>query len=175
MKDLFQNYHKHKVLSNIGLLAISAVLAVSVNMFMLSGSTGATLKANVLEASGQAAAWVDFMAHHTPKAIRFTNSQQMLAVKELSFSLAYNHELLSLGEYNSSLAGAQVSVIENNDGFSSYLMSFASPINIPAESTIIDLSYTKSSDETVHFNIINVNFKDTQDESYLLSTQSIIF
>ncbi len=50
MKDLFQNYHKHKVLSNIGLLSLSALLALSINSFVLSGNIGENIKASVLEA-----------------------------------------------------------------------------------------------------------------------------
>jgi len=35
MKDLFNNYHKHKVLSNFAMLSVAFVLALSINMFVL--------------------------------------------------------------------------------------------------------------------------------------------
>jgi hypothetical protein len=49
------------------------------------------------------------------------------------------------------------------------------PVNISSDSEIIKLDYEKTSDETVHLNIVNVNFMDSEENSYLLSTQSIIF
>jgi hypothetical protein len=175
MKDLFQNYHKHKVLSNVWILSIAALLAVSVNMFLFSGNTGEMIKANVLEATVNQASKIDFSAEISNDAIVFRNSQEMQDVKEFSFSLAYNFEILELWGYSSSLGENNISLIENNDGFSSYIMTFVNPINIPENTQIIDLNYIKMLEQTVHLNIINVNFTDNSEEKYLLRTQWIIF
>lgn len=175
MKDLFKNYHKHKVLSNLGVLSISAILAVSVNMFLLSGNTAQSLKANVLEATSTQINKVDFSATSTPHFIVFSNSQEIKNVTELSFSLAYNFELLELWEISTDIEWSNISVIENNDGFSSYIMTFTNPITISENNDIIKLDYQKTSEETVHLNIINVNFKDSEEQTYLLSTAWIIF
>jgi hypothetical protein len=175
MKDLFKNYHKHKALSNLWIFSISAMLAVSINMFLLSGNTWEMLKASVLEATVNQESKIDFSAKITDTSLAFTNTKEMQDVTEFSFSLAYNFEILKLWEYSSILIDANVSVIENNDGFSSYILTFESPISIPANTKIIDLNYRKTPEQTVHLNIINVNFTDTTQEKYLLRTQWIIF
>jgi len=175
MKDLFKNYHKHKVLSNAWILSIAALLAVSVNMFILSGNTGQTLKANVLEATSTQVSSVDVLAAANESTISLSNTQEMQNVMQLSFSLAYNPEILSLWASQTLLWDSEISVIENNDGFSNYILTSWSPLNITAGSELVNISYAKPQDETVHLNIINVNFTDNQDESYLLSSKWIIF
>jgi len=175
MKDLFKNYHKHKVLSNLGILGVSAILAVSVNMFVLSWSTGEALKANVLEATVEKVNTADFVAVANSGSVKFSNAQKMQEVTELSFSLAYNSELLTFGEYSSEIGSWNISLIENSEGFSTFLMNFTTPVNIPGETQILTLEYEKSSQETAYINTINVNFTDTDNEKYILSTQGIIF
>jgi hypothetical protein len=69
------------------------------------------------------------------------------------------------------LNNANIDLIENNDGFSTYIMTFNTPVDISANSNIVTVDYKKNSEETVHLNIVNVNFKDIDNEEYLLSTQ----
>jgi hypothetical protein len=120
-------------------------------------------------------AGVDFSAEASENSIVFKNSQEMQNVTQIAFSLAYNFEILKLIKHSSSLNIQDIALIENNDGFSSYIITMKEPVNISSDSEIIKLDYEKTSDETVHLNIVNVNFMDSEENSYLLSTQSIIF
>jgi len=88
----------------------------------------------------------------------------------MSFSLAYNPEFVSFLDVQSQLSGVQIVPIENEDGFSTYILSFESPSDIYPLSDLLDLKYEKLENTTVHLNIINVNFTDTSGTTYSLST-----
>ena len=175
MKDLFKKYHRHRVLSNLGILSLSAILAVSVNTFLLSGPTWDTLKANILESTAHTNIQQDFVAATWEENISFQNTRLLQDVKAMSFSLAYNPEFVSFLDVQSQLSGVQIVPIENEDGFSTYILSFESPSDIYPLSDLLDLKYEKLENTTVHLNIINVNFTDTSGTTYSLSTSWIMF
>ena len=174
MKDIFKKYHRHKVLTNLGILSISAILAISVNMFFLGWQTGEALKANVLEATNSEIGQ-DFIAKDEDTSISFSNSSPLSNMKDFSFSLAYNPELLTLKEAISPINGAKVHSIKNEEGFINYIITLETPMSIPAGSNILSLPYVKTSQETVHLNIINVTFSDEEWGVYSLTTEGIMF
>jgi hypothetical protein len=50
MKDILKKYKKHIIISNIGIIAASFVVAIGVNFFLIDGTQiGQNLKANVIE------------------------------------------------------------------------------------------------------------------------------
>ncbi len=176
MKDLFQNYHRKKVLSHLGILSLSVILAVSINSFIFSTSNGKMIVANVLDAkTRQAKNNIDFKAISWNESISFQNTQEMKNVVEFSFSLAYNPEILSLKKSISNIPGAYITEILEQWGFASYIITFDSPINIKENSEILSLAFKKLSTDTIQLNIINVNFKDSSDEVFLLTSSGIMF
>lgn len=174
MKDLFKKYHRHKVLTNLWILSISAVLAVSVNMFLLWGPTWETLKANVLEATEKSVNQ-DFIAYIDWWSIHFRNNSTMRQVKDFSFSLAYNPEVLELDTTKSVLNGSEVHTIENEDGFVNYIVTLTVAGDIASNTTLLSIPYTKTVQSTAQLNIINVNFSDSSWNIYSLSTRGIMF
>lgn len=175
MSDFFQNYHKHKVLSNVWILWLSLILAVSANMFVLSGSTGESLKASVLESTVNKEKLVDFQAIVSENSISFSNAQIMKNVQEISFSLAYNSEILEFLENSSPLPTSQISVIGNESWFSTYIISLSEAVDINKNSEILKIDTKKLQEKSAFINLINVNFTDSAWEVYLLSTKGILF
>ena len=174
MKDLFKNYHKHKVLTNMWILSISAILAVSVNSFLLSGQTGEHLKASVIEATVPEKT-VDFWVNISENSLSFYNSKDMQEVVEISFSLAYDSDIADIVNPTSSLAGANITEIKNEDGFVTYILTFSEAQSITAMTDIIQVATEKKEQSTSHVNIINVNFTDASGVKYILSAEGIMF
>lgn len=175
MKDLFNNYHRQKALSHLWILAISWVLAVSVNMFVLGGSSGDALKANIKELQTQEVNQQDVIISQDLDTISIMNTQSMDSVVQFGISFAYNQDLLQLWDTQSKIPVATISKIETTPWFSSFIVVFDQPTNISENSTILDITFTRNSDETIHFNPININFTDVSENSYDLSSSSLIF
>lgn len=175
MKDLFSSYHKQKALSHLGILAISWVLAVSVNMFVLWGSNWDALKANIKEIQSSDVQSEDISILHQENNLVIENNQKMDSVVQLSFSLAYNQDLLMFWDAISTIDGADISKIETTPWFSSFIVVFTSPVDLDKGSEIIKLAFTRSNDETIHLNPVNINFIDSQENNYSLTASSLIF
>lgn len=167
MKDVFQNYHKHKVLSNLGLLSLSAILALSINSFVLNGNIGDTIKASVLEAWVQWTKDLDFKVQALNSSLVFQNNKDMKQVRKISFSLAYNPEILELSPNEN--------VIFTNNGLAQYNILFDTPTDISAGTEIFIQKFKKLKEDTVYLNIANVQFIDSSENTFRLSTSSIIF
>lgn len=174
MQDFFKNYHKKKALSHLGIFSISAILAVSINMFVLSGNSGASLKANILETTNSVQK-VDLQIQHNQNTLDFTNTQEMKDVTEISISLAYNPELVDLLATTSSILGSEITTIENEPGFSNYIITLSVPSDIAINTAILSILENKNSGETAHLNPININFTDSLGDTFILSSEAIIF
>jgi len=175
MKDLFSSYHKQKALSHLGILSLSAVLAISINMFVLNGPSGDSLKANITELQTATQVQDDIAIIAKAESINIVNSQKMDNVTEMSISFAYDQEMLSLWDTVSSINGANISKIETTPGFSSFIVVFDTPVNLNESSEIFNISYTRKSDETIYFNPININFTDSESNNYSLTASSLLF
>lgn len=126
MKDLFNSYHKNKVLTNFGLLATAFIFALSINMFILNGDNTGKFKANLREINTSTLDSPDFSGRIDNDEVIFSVGESISDLTELSFSLAYNSDIVSLSEFESSDSVSVVSM-KNSPGFSTYIISFASP------------------------------------------------
>lgn len=144
-------------------------------MFLLGGKTGEYLKANVLEWAGSQNATADFTVKSDGTTLSFHNSKLMNQVTELSFSISYDPELWNPSEVKTSLAWWDITEISNQAGFSTYLINFSSATDILEDSPIASTVFNKILEDTVHLNVMNVNFKDLDGETYLLSSSWTMF
>lgn len=175
MKDIFRNYHKQKALSHLWILAISWVLALSINMFILGGPSWDTLKANIKELQIENQILEDISITQEENLVRIINSQEMENVDEMSISFAYNQDILDFWENMSSLPWVQVSSIETTPWFSTFILTFDDAVNLASNSEILEISYTRTWTDTIHLNPVNFNFSDSSGENYSLTAASIIF
>jgi len=175
MKDLFKSYHKQKVLSHLGILGISCVLAVSINMFVLSGTNWDLLKASITEIQNENSISEDINFIHSNNSVIVKNTKQIDNIEQLSFSVAYNHDLLVLQDSQSNIDWVSISSISETPWFSNYILTFTQPISLEADSQIIELGYQRNSNEPIYLNPININFMDSDGMNYSLSASSLIF
>lgn len=175
MKDLFNSYHKQKALSHLWILALSWVLAVSINMFILWGPSWDALKANLKEIQTSNAQNEDIVILSDENSVLVQNTQQMDDVVELNLSFAYDSELLMFWETVSSLEWINISKIETTPGFTNFLIIFDSPVSISENTELVNIWFTKKEEKTVHLNPVNLNFTDALENNYSLTVSSLIF
>lgn len=173
MKDLFKNYHKHKVLANLSVVGVSLVLAISVNMLLVWNQSANLLKANVLEATNISNK-ADIELTHSESSISVISHQDMNNITELSFSLAYNSDGLQLDDIISEYT-SNISNIENDAWLKNIIITFDQATTINAGSILLKISSQKKTEETSYINVINANFKDSSEDTYLLTTSWLVF
>ena len=163
------------MLSHLGILGISAILAISINMFMLDTPMWKTLTANVLTANDTQSIQADFIAQSSQESISFHNSKDMSDVVEIAFSISYNPDDGSPINPSSLLANSNLNELQNEAGIASYIISFPAWQDILTDSEILKLNFKKQQDLNTHINVMNVNFKDSSGETFLLSSAGIVF
>lgn len=175
MKDIFSNYHKHKVLSHIFLVAFSVIFAIGINFLLVQTPATQMLQANILWSETIEENSTDFSAFVRENEIVFQIHEVMEEVQELSFSLAYDPEVLKLWTYTTSLEASTIDELKNEDGYVTYIMRFESPLTLTSPNEILKLSYEKIQDMTAFLNPVQVNFKDKDWEMFLLSSSQLQF
>lgn len=177
MKDLFQNYHKHKMLSHLSIVGVSLVLALSINMFLFQSQPGSMLKANILEwttPENSAQNSVDIVLKTEKNNIVLSSQNPMSEVVSINYSLAYNLSGITLQEITSSLEWVSIDEIENEAGYRNIVFLFDAPTNIWWNSELARLTFQKLSPEkTEYLNPVEINFTDSEGNTYLLSSEGI--
>ena len=175
MKDIFSSYHKHKVLSHISLIALSAVFAFGINILLVQTPATEMLQANILWNEVQNESHTDFSIFVRGSELILQTLEPIQDMVELSFSLAYDPEVLKLWAYTTSLEASTIDELKNEDGFVTYIMRFESPLTLSAPNEILNLSYEKTQEKTVFLNPVQVNFKDKNGDIFLLSSSQLQF
>jgi hypothetical protein len=173
MKDFFKQYHAHKMLTHAGILSMSLMLALSVNMFLLNAAPGKNLKANVLEAH-EASQGSDLEVILWENNFSLTNSKDLQNVVEISFSFAYDTETLRFSKASFPLWKMQHEALENTPGFTTHILRFEEAQDIPAGTEVALFHFASSTPGNI-INIIQANFRDSQGDMFLLSSENIIF
>jgi len=172
MKDLFKNYHKHRVLSNISIIWMSFLLALSINFVLVWNPSTQSLKASVIDAT-QRESISDLSATVSGNTLEIMWNTDMNSVSELSLSLAYNGESLEIKSFSTETS-ATITEIENEAWYRTILLSFESPLNISAGWKLMSTSLSKLSEETSYINMIQTNFTDSEGQIFLLSSSGVI-
>ncbi len=132
-------------------------------------------KANVLEAPVTETQTSDFVSEVHDGKIVFKNTKEIQDMKLFSFSLAYDPTILTFGESLSSLSGSTVSKIENEAGFTNYIISFDAPVSLEKNTEILKTDVQKLQEKTAIINVLQTNFQDSNSETFMLSSSKNIF
>jgi len=176
MKDLFKNYHKHRVLSNISIIWMSFLLALSINFVLVWNPSTQSLKASVIDAvidATQRESISDLSATVSGNTLEIMWNTDMNSVSELSLSLAYDGESLEIESFSTE-TNATITEIENEAWYRTILLSFESPLDISAGWKLMSTSLSKLSEETSYINMIQTNFTDSEGQIFLLSSSGVI-
>ncbi len=174
MKDIIKKYKKHNLINNIWIIAASLVIAIWINFFVLDGQVWSYVKTSVLEA-GEKSNIANIYMQNSEGNIKVFSSKNMVGVNEISFSVVYNPENLTLGKIYSTTLPSTITNIANESGLSTLLIQLDNQRDIPSGEEILIIETIKTEERTENINIINANFKDNSWEKYLLSTSGIIF
>lgn len=174
MKDIIEKYQKHKTYSNLGIIAASLVLALSINFLILEPSNIAqNLKTNVIEANSQENK-ADIYLENKSWDIVLLTGKQINNLSNITLSLAYNPENVSISEIVSWLK-SNVQILSNTPWISTILVDFSEALSFESSEEIIKIITTKKESTSQQLNIINANFTDNTWEVYMLTTSWITF
>jgi len=137
--------------------------------------SGDALKANINELQTDSEIVEDVILSQDNASIWIQAYQQMDNVEQISFSFAYDSDNLTFSDAVSDIDGVEITKIETNPGFSSFILVFQNPISISENTEIVTVDYTRWSEKTVYLNPINFNFTDSSRTNYSLTASSLIF
>ena len=172
--DIINNYKKHKKLSNLTIVIISLIVAISIN-FMLINNTeiSKNLKTSVIESKVQNDLW-DIYLENIWNNILLKTNKSINNVSNLTLSISYNPENVKINDiipkYN-----AEISNISNTEGLNTIIILFAENNSLEKSEKILTIKTEKSENKTENINIVNANFTDSENNIYELTTSWIAY
>ncbi|MFA5916833.1 MAG: hypothetical protein WC850_01200 [Candidatus Gracilibacteria bacterium] len=171
MIDIIKKYRKHNYVKNSGIIAASLVLAFGINFFVLDSSLGQKLQISVINGleNGNVG---DLYLQKSDTNVNLISSKDMNQVKSLSLSIVYNPTNLKIGTINSMIGGNIINE-SNEDGLTTLIINFSSPLDIKKGVNIVNLTVSKTEEKLENINIISANFTDSANQVYLLSSSGV--
>lgn len=175
MKDIFSEYKKSKIKLHAGLLGIATLFAIGINL-LLHTSSNNFLSANMLawnEIPENSTENSDIIFRENNNILEVSSQKNMINVQSLSFSLAYNPDLLSFDIQNLQ-SNFIVQVLENDPGYTTFLLQSSTGENIESGEKILEIPFSRNGNEVVFINPIEINFSNTSWEISLLRSKNIM-
>lgn len=173
MQDILKKYKKHRLLSNIWVVALSLIMAVWINFFVIDSTNfGQNLKTSVLNSSTNNNL-ADIYLENLNNEIKLKTSKDINNLKSLSFSISYNPNNLKIEEFISS--NAQILNLSNTPWINSVTITFDNIVDIKWWENITSIKTSKKDNKIENINIVDANFTDWEAEVYLLTTSWISF
>lgn len=173
MKDIIKKYQNQKLFSNLNIILTSLVLAFWINYFLVDWTDiGKNLKTSVLN-SKTIENKSDLSIEKNENEFFIISNNDINQISNLSLSLAYNPENISITDMNSSFW--DIINLSNTPWFSSIILTTEKVIDIKRWDKLIKLNVEKKEETTENINVLNANFKDINEEQFLLSTSWITF
>lgn len=174
MKDVIWNYKKNKKLNNLFIVLASLVLALSINFLVFDwNSLTNSLKTNVLE-SNEAKTKADLYLENNNWNIVLNASKKLNNVTNLSLSLVYNPENVELKDFISSL-NSNINHFSNTPWITTIIIDFNSAKTFNSWEEVLKIWINKKENLSEQLNIINANFSDIDNQTYLPTTSWITF
>lgn len=172
--DIIKKYKKHKKMSNLSIVAISLVIALSVNFLIIDGTNiQKNLKTSVIENQIENDLWDVYLENNWNDIILKTN-KNINNITNLSFSISYNPENVEIDKIISKYS-AEISDISNVKWLNTLILDFAEQNNLNSQEKILTIKTSKKENKTENINIINANFTDSVNNTYELSTSWVVY
>ncbi len=173
MQDFLKKYQNHKLITNINVIIASLFLATLINFFLIDWTNiGQNLKASVLNSK----IWdekADIYIQKNDTGLFLIANKNIANISTLSFSLSYNPDNIKMLEILSDIW--EIVNLSNTPGINSIILNTNEPTNIVKWDKLIKINLKKIHETTENINIVNANFKDVNNEQFLLSTSGITF
>jgi hypothetical protein len=171
MIDIIKKYRKHNHMKNAWIVATSLVLAFGINFLVTDSSLGQKLQISVINSWENTTNW-DIYLQKNENGMSLIASKDMLKVKSLSLSIAYNPTSLKIDSINSVIDWNLINQ-ENDKWLITLVLNTKIPVEIKKWESILTIMATKSLEKIENLNIINANFTDISDQVYLLSSSGV--
>ncbi len=176
MKDIIKKYRKHNFFQNGAIVITSLAIALGVNTYILDGKVGEYLKTSVLDINGvEQTSDIYGKVSDDRKTITLWTQKPMKHVKSISLSLTYNDSDVVIKEIESIIPETSVTFLLNEPGIATLFVTFDTPRDLWGETDFLSVEISKNSTGTAYLNILNANFKDVEENNFLLSTSGILF
>lgn len=145
-------------------------------MYLLDGKVGNYLKSSVLDIHGvEQISDVYGRVSEDRTNILLGTQRPMKDVTTLSLSLTYDDTNVSLDEIKTTIDGSDITILSNEPGLRTLFITFDSPKILDGESDFLSIDITKNKTGTAYLNVLNANFRDIEENEFLLSTSGIMF
>ena len=174
MKDVIGKYSKRKKMSNIGIIVSSLIIALSINFLVLDwNNLTNSLKTNIME-SKEIDNKAELYLENNNWILTLNTSKNLNNIKNITLSFIYNPENVEIVELISSL-NSSISNFSNVDGITTVIIDFPIPVTFNINEQVLKVNINKIENISEQLNIINANFMDIDNETYLPTTSGITF
>lgn len=173
MKDIIKKYQNHKLITNVNIVLFSLFLAIWINFFVIDWTNlGQNLKTSIID-SKVIDIKSDLSIEKDDNKLYIVWNKSINNLDNLSLSLIYNPKNVVLSNFNSDIW--DIINITNTPWISSLILVVNDNVSIKRWDKLFEITTNKNDNKTENLNIINANFKDKNEEYYLLSTSWITF
>ena len=174
MKDVIGKYSKRKKISNLGIIVSSLIIALSINFLVLDwNNLTNSLKTNVMESS-EIGNKADLYLENNDWSLTLNTSKNLNNIKNITFSFIYNPENVEIIELVSDL-NSSISNFSNVNGITTVIIDFPTPVTFNKNEQVLKVNTKKIENISEQLNIINANFLDIDEQTYLPTTSGVTF
>lgn len=171
MIDIIKRYRKHNLIKNAWLVAVSLVMAFGINFFVSDSSLWQKLQISVINSWENSSNW-DVYLQKNENGMSLIASKDMLKVKSISLSIAYNPTSLKIDSIAQNLEWNLINQ-ENDKWLITLVLNTKIPVDLKKWESVFAIKATKTQEKIENINIINANFTDEKDEVFLLSSSGV--
>ena len=172
--DIINIYKKQKKISNISIITISLILAITINFFIINNSNiSNNLKTNLLESERKQNIG-DLYLEADWNNILLKTKNNLNNISNITLSIAYNSENIKINNIIPKL-NWEVSNISNTPGLTTIILEYSEINNIDPNDKILTINTQKKKEKTENINIVSANFTDKSGKSFELSNSWIIY
>jgi hypothetical protein len=172
--DIIKKYKKQKKMTNFTIVAISFVIALWVNFFVLDNTNiSNSLKTSLLESEKKQNIW-DLYLESNWNNILLKTKNSLNNISNITLSIAYNSENINIKDIIPKLHW-EISNISNTDGLTTIILEYSEINNIEPNEKILTISTEKKKEKTENINIISANYTDKSGKSFELFNSWIIY
>lgn len=178
-KDIIKSYKSKKLKSNLWLIALSLVCALSINFALSNSKIWNYLKTSVNEASikneNNSDLYMTKLISWPNIEIEIKSNKDIYEAKNLAFSFFYNNEDIKIKDIMTNLDQAKLNKMLDYDWTKTINIIFDSSKNIKSGDTIASIFLEKNTKSIENLNLLNTNFTDKDNNIYYLTSSSIEF
>ncbi|MCT4616945.1 MAG: hypothetical protein N4A38_01915 [Candidatus Gracilibacteria bacterium] len=179
MKDIVSKYKRKNKINTVFIVGASLALALVINATFSDNNFARMMRTSVVDGQVAAETKADVYSEVDngldKTIISIKSSKALNKAKNISFSFSFNPEKTELKTMFAFFKGAEIIKTENNPGFATVFVNFKEPTDISENKKILDIVVTKDGESVNHIALNNVNFKDSEDNNYELTSSGAEF